>query len=216
MRARAGSPRDAARHTLAQSFCWAWDGLAGAALRERNMRIHLGLGALASCAASLLPLSAGERALLLLTVALVVAGEAANSALEAVVDLVSPEWGERARVAKDSAAAAVLVLAWGSVVVFLAVALPALPALSERWPALLPGAAGTCAAALAAGLLPAPRGRPGAADAALLLAGLAGLAAVAWSAASAAGAAAAALLLAVSAGAAFRRRRPPQAGAGAG
>ena len=56
------------RHTLAQSFRWAFAGLAGAALRERNMRIHLGLGALASSAASLLPLGGAEQALLLLKI----------------------------------------------------------------------------------------------------------------------------------------------------
>src|SRR5512146_1591627 len=83
------------RHTLVQSFRWAWDGLGGAAVRERNMRIHVALGVLASAAASLLPVGGAERALLLLAVALVVAGEAANSALEAGVDLVSPSWNER-------------------------------------------------------------------------------------------------------------------------
>ncbi len=213
MRARADRPRPRdARHSLAQSFHWAWDGLADAALRERNMRIHLGLGVLASSAASLLPLDGGEQALLLLTVALVVAGEAANSALEAVVDLVSPGWDERARVAKDAAAAAVLALAAGSVVVLLAVAVPALPALRARWQGLLPAAAGALAAALAAGLLPAhrPAGRAGAGLLSMGVAGVAGvagLAAVARSARGGAGVAAAALLLAASAGAAVRGAR---------
>lgn len=197
----------ASRHTLAQSFRWAWDGLGGAAVRERNMRIHLGLGVLASSAASLLPLGGGERALLLLAVSLVVAGEAANSALEAVVDLVSPAWNARARVAKDAAAGAVLALAGGSVVVLLAVALPALPAVRERWPALAPGIAGALAASIATGFLPAPGRRPGAVDAVLLAVGAAGIAAVAESADAVAGVAAAALLLLLAGGAAVRRRK---------
>src|SRR5512142_2401978 len=137
------------RHTLAQSFRWAWAGLGGAAVRERNMRIHLALGVLASAAAALLPLGSAERALLLLAVALVVAGEAANSALEAVVDLVSPAWNERARVAKDAAAGAVLALAGGSLVVLLAVAVPALRLVRARWAALAPGAAGAAVASAA-------------------------------------------------------------------
>ncbi len=62
------------RHTLVQSFRWAWDGLGGATVRERNMRIHLALGVLASAAASIVPMDGAERALLLLAVALVVAG----------------------------------------------------------------------------------------------------------------------------------------------
>jgi diacylglycerol kinase (ATP) len=149
-------PGRLAPHTLVQSFRWAWDGLGGAAVRERNMRIHVALGVLASAAASMLPVGGAERALLLLAVALVVAGEAANSALEAVVDLVSPSWNARARVAKDAAAGAVLALACGSVVVLLAVALPAIPALRDRGAALAPGAAGALAASAAAGAVALP------------------------------------------------------------
>ncbi len=210
MRYRSEQPRErpvSARHTLPQSFRWAWDGLAGAAVRERNMRIHLALGVLASAASSLLPVGGAERALLLLAVALVVAGESANSALEAVVDLVSPAWSSRARVAKDAAAGAVLALAGGSVVVLLAVALPAIPALRERWPALAPGAGGALVASAAAGLLPMPGRRPAILDAVLFAAGVAGIAAMAWTADGASGVAAAGLLLALAGGAAVRRRR---------
>jgi len=195
------------RHTLAQSFRWAWDGLGGAAVRERNMRIHLALGVLASAAAALVPLGGAERALLLLAVSLVVAGEAANSALEAVVDLVSPAWNARARVAKDAAAGAVLALAAGSAVVLVAVALPALPALRARWPGAAPGIAGALAASAATGLLPAPGHRPALADALLFTTGVIGIAAMAGAADGAAGIAAAALLLSVAGGAAVRRRR---------
>jgi diacylglycerol kinase len=200
------------RHSLAQSFGWAWAGLAGAAVRERNMRIHLALGVLAGGASSLLPVTGGERALLLLAVALVVAGEAANSALEAVVDLVSPAWNARARVAKDAAAGAVLALAGGSLVVLLAVALPAVPLLRARWASVAPGALGGLAASVATLLLPAPGRRPAAVDVALGLAGACGLALVAWFAEAAAGIAAAALLLAVAAGGAVRRRRDLERG----
>jgi diacylglycerol kinase (ATP) len=195
------------RHTLLRSFRWAWAGLGGAAVRERNMRIHLALGILASAAASLLPVGGAERALLLLSVALVVAGEAANSALEAVVDLVSPGWNARARVAKDAAAGAVLALAGGSVVVLLAVALPAVPALRARWPGLAPPFAGALVASVAAGLLPSPGRRPAVVDAVAFVAGTAGIVAVARAGEGAAGIVAAALLLALAGGAAVRRRR---------
>lgn len=194
-----------ARHSLGQSFGWAWAGLAGAAVRERNMRIHLALGILASSAASLLPVTGGERALLLLAVALVVAGEAANSALEAVVDLVSPHWNVRARVAKDAAAGAVLALAGGSVVVLVAIALPALHQVRDAG-ALGSGAAGAVVAAAAAGYLPWPGQRRLAVDLLVLAAGLGGLALVARAADGVAGVAAAALLLGVAAGGAVRRR----------
>jgi diacylglycerol kinase (ATP) len=195
------------RHSLAQSFGWAWAGLAGAAVRERNMRLHLALGVLAGAAASLLPVTGGERALLLLAVALVVAGEAANSALEAVVDLVSPAWNARARVAKDAAAGAVLALAGGSVVVLLAVVAPVLPLLHARAAVLAPSLGGAVVAAVTAWALPAPWRRPVAVDAVLAAAGVGGLVLVACAAEAAAGIAAAALLLAVALGGAVRRRK---------
>jgi diacylglycerol kinase (ATP) len=171
------------------------------------MRIHLGMGILACAAAGLLPLAGGERALLLLAVALVVAGEAANSALEAVVDLVSPGPDERAKVAKDAAAGAVLALAAGSVVVLLSVAVPAWPSLRGRFEALSGGVLGALVAALSAVLLPSPGRRSSLVDLALFLLGAAGLVAVGFAAEDAAGVAGAALLLALAAGAAVRRRR---------
>lgn len=207
-----GAQRHGPRHSLGQSFGWAWAGLAGAAVRERNMRIHLALGILASAAASLLPVTGGERALLLLAVALVVAGEAANSALEAVVDLVSPHWNVRARVAKDAAAGAVLALAGGSVVVLVAIALPALRHVGGAWATLGWGAAGAVLAMAAAWFLPRHGRRPAAIDVTVFVAGLAGLALVAWAADGIAGVAAATLLLGVAAGGAVRRRRDSERG----
>lgn len=201
-----------ARHSLGQSFGWAWAGLAGAAVRERNMRIHLALGILASAAASLLPVTGGERALLLLAVALVVAGEAANSALEAVVDLVSPHWNVRARVAKDAAAGAVLALSGGSVVVLVAIAVPAVRGVGDAWAAFGAGVAGAVVAAAAAWILPAPGRRPAAVDGVVLAAGLGGLALVARAGDGIAGVAAAVLLLGVAVGGAVRRRKDSERG----
>ncbi len=57
------------------------------------------------------------------------AAECFNTALESVVDLVSPEYPELAKHAKDCAAGAVLVCALGAVVVAAAVFVPRLLAL---------------------------------------------------------------------------------------
>ena len=54
---------------------------------------------------------------LVLCIALVMAAECVNTAVEAAVDLVSPGYHELAKRAKDCAAAAVLLCAAGSVVV---------------------------------------------------------------------------------------------------
>jgi diacylglycerol kinase (ATP) len=192
-------------------FRFAWDGLVASALHCRNMRVHLVLGVLTAAFAAVAPLGGAERAILLLFVALVPAAEAANTAVEALVDLVSPEWSPGARVAKDAAAGAVLVLAAGSVVAFAAVAGPVLPEVWASRPALaLPALCGT-GAALAAATLVATRRRPIAADVAAVVLGFALLGVLAASGAALAGVLAAAALLAVSAGTAWRRRRPRSA-----
>jgi diacylglycerol kinase (ATP) len=195
---------------LLRSFGFAWDGLAEAAVRDRNLRIHLALGVLAAGFVARAPLAPVERALLVLCVAGVVAAEAMNSALEAAVDLACPRFDERARVAKDSAAAAVLAAAAGSVLALLAITGARADELAA-WAARLLGRdalalAGAAAASVATGLLPAPRERSRAADALLIACGAAGIAALAAGASSAAGVVTAALCLAVSAGGAARRR----------
>lgn len=74
-------------------------------------------------AGAVLRLPAAAWAILFLTIALVVATELLNSAIESVVDLVSPEDRPLAKRAKDIAAAAVLVAAAGAVAVAICLAL---------------------------------------------------------------------------------------------
>lgn len=188
-----------------RSFAFAWAGLSEAAARDRNLRIHLAIGVLAGALAARAPLEPAGRALLLACVAAVIAAEALNSALEAAVDLASPGHDERARVAKDAAAGAVLALAAGSVLVLAALAGPRLGGLLVAAGALGAPGGGALLAAGAAFALPAPRRRSRAADLALALAGVAGLALVARGAASQAGSVAAALCIAVAASGAARR-----------
>ncbi len=198
-------PHRAWRTSVLGSLSCAVSGLAEAATRERNLRIHLAAGVLASCFAAMAPLARAERAILLLCVALVVAAEAANTALESVVDLVSPGRDDRARTAKDCAAAAVLVVAAGSVLVFVTVGWPALSVAALRAHPLAASAA--LGAAGAAGMLPMPLERPRAADVALALGGLACLVTVARAAESPGALSAAALLLGIAGESARRARR---------
>ncbi len=62
-------------------------------------------------------LSATEWAILIITLALVMSAEAINTAVEHAVDLSSPNIDPTARIAKDTAAAAVLICTIASVVV---------------------------------------------------------------------------------------------------
>ena len=77
-----------------------------------------------------LQLAPRDLALLVFAIALVWAAEAMNTAVEATVDLVTEERRPLARMAKDTAAAAVLVCAFGAAVVG---ALILGPALYGRW-----------------------------------------------------------------------------------
>ena len=198
------SPRGAWR-SFGAGFRFAWDGLTAGARRQRNLRVQLACGVLASALAALGPLAPAERALLLASVAVVIALEALNTAVEAAVDLGSAGLDERARLAKDAAAGAVLVASAGAVLVLLALALPRTAHLARTLGAKPAGVAGALVAAAAAGLMPWRAGTSLARDAALALLGVAGIAAVAVQAEAQAGTIAAATCVAVAAGAAFRR-----------
>ncbi len=80
---------------------------------ERNFRVHMAVAAYVLLLAPYFSLSRGEWAALLAVVALVLAAEAVNTAVEQVVNLASPRRRTRARVAKDVAAGAVFLCAAG-------------------------------------------------------------------------------------------------------
>ena len=104
------------------SFGHALRGLVEVTARERNMKIHVLAGTAVGLLAAEVSLPPASRLALLLAVALVVAAEMGNSALEALVDLHGREIREEARRVKDAAAGGVLVLALGAVLVAAAVA----------------------------------------------------------------------------------------------
>ncbi len=116
------------RFPLACAFSCAWDGVRYAVKTQRNMKIHLGAAALAAVLGIALSIDALSWAAIAVCIALVLAAECVNTAIESVVDLVSPGYAELAKRAKDCAAAAVLLCALGALAVACAVFLP--PALA--------------------------------------------------------------------------------------
>jgi|GEM_PF-259760 len=109
---------------LLHSFRYAFAGLWYALRTQRNLRIHLTAAFLVILMGALLGVSPVEWAILALTIGAVIAAELFNTVIEALVNLVSPEWHPLARVAKDVAAAAVLCLAFVAVAVGLAIFIP--------------------------------------------------------------------------------------------
>jgi diacylglycerol kinase (ATP) len=98
--------------SLFSSFRYAWMGVSYAFLTQRNFRIHAFMGTVAIGLGFWLHLAAVEMTVIGLTTGLVLAMELLNTALEAVVDLtVKQNFHELAKIAKDCAAAAVLISA---------------------------------------------------------------------------------------------------------
>ncbi len=93
------------------------EGILWTARSQRHMRIHFAAAVVVLLLACLLKVTALEFILLTFAVILVMFAELVNTALETVVDLVSPEYHLLARRAKDVAAGAVLIASIGAVVI---------------------------------------------------------------------------------------------------
>lgn len=81
------------------------------------MKIHIAAALIVFIAAALLQLDRMRWLFLVLAIALVFIAELVNTAVEAIIDLISPEEHVLARVAKDTAAGAALVAAVFAVVI---------------------------------------------------------------------------------------------------
>jgi len=115
---------------LLVSFKYAWAGLRYGFASQRNFRIHVAIGIVAISLGIFLRLSPVEMSLIGITIGLVLAMELINTAIESVVDLtVKQTYHELAKIAKDCAAAAVLVSALASILVAGSLLLPPLFAL---------------------------------------------------------------------------------------
>ena len=103
------------------SFTCAVHGMVYTLRTQRNTWIELAAAAVVVVAGIWLHIEPLEWAVLGLTVCVILALEAVNSAIEAVVDLVSPDYHELARIAKDAAAGAMLFAVIGSLIVAAAI-----------------------------------------------------------------------------------------------
>ncbi len=105
------------KHSTTKSFGFALQGMKTAFSNEPNLRIHTFFAISALILGAFLGLSNIEWLLLTFTIFYVITLELLNTVLEAVVDLVSPEVKNKAKVAKDVSAACVLLAAFLAVIV---------------------------------------------------------------------------------------------------
>ena len=111
------------------SFTYPIKGLRNAYRNEQNLAVDVGVALLVTIAGFIFKLNLVEWAILALTIGLVISCELINTAIEAVVDLVTEDYHPLAKVAKDTAAAAVFVFAIIAVIVGLIIFLPKVIAL---------------------------------------------------------------------------------------
>lgn len=109
---------------LFNSFKYAFQGFSYAVKSQLNFRIHLVITVLAVLTGWYLHITGAEWLWIMLTIALVLAVELLNTAIEILTDLVSPQWNEKAGHIKDVSAAAVTITAVLAVVVGCIIFLP--------------------------------------------------------------------------------------------
>ena len=109
---------------LTRAFGCALSGVVHAVKTQRNFKIHMSVAIVAIILSIALKLDAQESASIVICIFSVFAFELINTSIESVVDLVSPDWSELAKYAKDCAAGAVLLASVMSVIVAALIFIP--------------------------------------------------------------------------------------------
>lgn len=107
-----------------RSFGYAWKGIRCCIGKEQNLSFHLIATVVTVIAGFLLEITRIDWMIVILCIGVVIAAELFNSAIEKLVDLVSPERHPIAGQVKDIAAGAVLVCAATAAIIVLIVFIP--------------------------------------------------------------------------------------------
>lgn len=99
------------KNPLYKSFGYAFEGIFAGIREERNMKIHCFAAVCVVVAGVLFHISVTEWCICLVLFGLILSLELVNTAIEAVVDLVTEDKKPLAKLAKDTAAGAVLIAA---------------------------------------------------------------------------------------------------------
>jgi len=113
-----------AEHSLTKSFKFAFDGIKTEFKKGRNFRIQIFMGISAIILGFVFKIPSYEWFDLIIVIASVLILELVNTAVESIVDMISPEIQEKAKIAKDVSAGAVLIASIAAVFVGILVFLP--------------------------------------------------------------------------------------------
>lgn len=109
---------------FSRSLLYAFKGISFALHHEKNFQTEILISSFVIIGMFLFPLSGMERSLIVLSMALVLTLELANTALERVMDILKPRIHPYARVIKDVMAGAVLLATLASIAIGLVIFSP--------------------------------------------------------------------------------------------
>lgn len=93
-------------------------------VQERNLKIQFVFAILATILGLILKINLTEWAIIVLLIFVVFLSELFNTAIETVVNMITTEYNEKAKIAKDVAAGGVTIVAIASVIVGIIIFLP--------------------------------------------------------------------------------------------
>lgn len=109
-----------------KSLEFAFEGIWACIKKERNIKIHLCFTLITTICGFVFSINIYEWMICILLFGLVISLELVNSAIEAIVDLCSPEIHPLAKFAKDVGAGAVLISAIAAIIIGLMIFIPKL------------------------------------------------------------------------------------------
>ena len=112
------------KSSFSESVGHAMDGIQYTVSHERNFRIEIFFAIMVTIASFVLKVSILEWCLLVLVIGMVLALEMVNTAMERCVDLVTKDYKELAKIAKDVSAGAVFIMSIFSVILGILIFLP--------------------------------------------------------------------------------------------
>lgn len=107
-----------------KGFGYAFSGIAYAFKTQLNFKFHIVTLLITTIAGWYFALSVNEWLWIVVAAAIVLIAELLNTALEVLVDLVSPDFNPKAKIIKDVAAAAVLIAAIGAAIIGFIIFIP--------------------------------------------------------------------------------------------